>query len=338
MATYREAGVDLDAADAVVDRIGPAVVRTWGPGVVGGFGGFAAGLRLPDGYDAPVLMMSTDGVGTKAELARRTGRLDGLGYDLVAMCIDDLAAAGARPVAMTDYIAVGTIDVERVATLVRSVAAACEEADVVLLGGETAEHPGVMDADAFDIAGAAVGVVEEGSEIDGRAIEPDDVIIGIASPNLRSNGFSLVRSIIDGQLDLDDPMPGCEGTVADVLLEPSVLYTPAIMTLIDAVAVHGLVHVTGGGLPGNVSRVLPGGCDALIDTDSWIPPGVFASLQQLGNVPGGDMYTTFNMGIGFVAIVTAEDTEAALATLAAAGRPGGVIGRIGTGSGRTRLS
>ena len=197
MATYRDAGVDLDAADAVLDRIKPAVTRTWHDGVMGGFGGFAAGIRIPAGYRNPVLMMSTDGVGTKAELARQAGRFDGLGWDLVAMCIDDLVAAGARPIAMTDYMAVGRIDVDMVSAIVASVAAACEEAGVALLGGETAEHPGVMEMDAFDLAGAALGVVEADAVIDGSAIRPGDAVIGLESPNLRSNGFSFVRMLLD---------------------------------------------------------------------------------------------------------------------------------------------
>jgi len=189
MTTYRTTGVNLDAADAVVSSIEQAVTATWGDNVVGSFGGFAAGVTLPQGYTKPVLMMSTDGVGTKAELARQTDNLDGLGWDLVAMCIDDLVAVGARPIAMTDYIATGRIDVGRIERIVGSVAAACTHAGVALIGGETAEHPGVMDPDVFDIAGAALGVLESGSAIDGSAIAPGHIVIGLVSPNLRSNGF-----------------------------------------------------------------------------------------------------------------------------------------------------
>ncbi len=236
--TYRAAGVDLDAADALVDAIRPAVTKTWGPGVIGGFGGFAGGIKLPPGYDEPVLMMSTDGVGTKAEVARRTGMLDGLGWDLVAMCIDDLAAAGATPIAMTDYIATGRLDVARMTRLVTSIAAACGEAGVALVGGETAEHPGTMEPDAFDLAGAAIGIVEHGRQIDGSAIVEGDVVIGIDSPNLRSNGFSLVRKVIGD--DLDATMGG-PVSIGERLLEPSVLYTPFANT-IQALQPHGLPH------------------------------------------------------------------------------------------------
>ena len=338
MTSYRDAGVDLDAADAVVERIKPAVTATWHDGVVGGFGGFAAGIAIPPGYREPVLMMSTDGVGTKAEIARQAGRFDGLGWDLVAMCIDDLVAAGARPIAMTDYIAVGQIDVDVVSTIVTSIAAACAEAAIALLGGETAEHPGVMKVDAFDIAGAALGVVERGREIDGSAIRPGDLIIGIESPNPRSNGYSLIRKVVLGRLDLDAPFPRSDGTVADVLLEPSVLYSPAILTLLEAVDVRGLVHVTGGGLPGNMPRVVPATCDAVIDTATWSPPPVFEVIAELSAAPRDEMFRTFNMGIGFVAVVSAASADHAVATIEGAGHSATVIGHVTEGSGRLILA
>jgi phosphoribosylformylglycinamidine cyclo-ligase len=338
MTSYRAAGVDLEAADAVVDTIGPAVTATWHSGVVGGFGGFAAGITIPPGYTNPVLMMSTDGVGTKAELARRSGLVAGLGWDLVAMCIDDLAAAGARPIAMTDYLAVGHIDVERVDAIVASIAAACASADVALLGGETAEHPGVMAPDAFDLAGTALGVVERGEEISGAEITEGDVIIGLESPNLRANGFSLVRAAIAANVDLDDELPGTGRRAADVLLEPSVLYAPAISALISTVPVRGLAHVTGGGLPGNVARVLPPECDAFIDTSTWSPAPVFDAVRELTGAADAELFRTFNMGIGFVVVVAAEDAGAAVTTLGSAGRAAGPIGSIGPGTGSVRLA
>lgn len=340
MATYRDAGVDLDAADDVVDRIKPAVTRTWHEGVIGGFGGFAAGITIPAGYRSPVLMMATDGVGTKAELARRAGRLDGLGWDLVAMCIDDLVAAGARPIAMTDYLAVGHIDVEVVSTIVTSVAAACEEAGVALLGGETAEHPGVMDADAFDVAGAALGVVEAEAVIDGSAVVPGDVVIGITSPNLRSNGFSFVRMLLERSPDLAAELAAAShgDDATAVLLEPSVLYTPAVLALIEGVDVHGLAHVTGGGLPGNVSRILPQGYDAVIDTAAWEPAPVFAALATASRADRDELFRTFNMGVGFVAIVPPDLANAAIALLATKGREACVIGEIVAGDGSARLT
>ncbi|MDH3397384.1 MAG: AIR synthase related protein, partial [Acidimicrobiia bacterium] len=201
MSTYRDSGVDLEAAGEFVAQIGPAVQATWNDRVVGGFGGFAAGIRIPSGYERPVLMMSTDGVGTKIELARMTDLIKGLGFDLVAMCIDDLAAVGARPLAFTDYLAVGSLQPERDRVLIESIAAACLAAGCALLGGETAEHPGAMPVHAFDLAGTALGIVEEDQEVTGASIQKGDLVIGVESPNLRSNGFSLVRAVL-GDVDL----------------------------------------------------------------------------------------------------------------------------------------
>ncbi len=253
------------------------------------------------------------------------------------MCIDDLVAAGARPIAMTDYLAVGSIDVARVQRIVRSVAAACAEAGVALLGGETAEHPGVMEADAFDLAGAALGIVEEGEHVDGSAIRPGDTIVGLASPNLRANGFSLVRRVVLEELELDDVLPGTDRTVADVLLEPSVLYTPAMTTVLDELMVKGMAHITGGGLPGNVARILPDFCNARIDTDEWLPPPVFAAVRRLGDVPSTEMFRTFNMGIGFVVVVSPAMARDVIAIAEAAGHQAGEIGAITPGAGRVVL-
>ena len=224
MTSYRDAGVDLDAADAVVDSIGDLVQATWGENVVGSFGGFAGGFRIPSSYVDPILMMSTDGIGTKLSLARRLGNVDGVGFDLVAMVVDDLAAAGAEPLALTDYIAVGKLDPREVISIVSSVAAACRSVGVALIGGETAEHPGTLPADALDVAAAAIGVAEGRSLFDVDAIEAGDVLVGVASPNLRSNGFSLVRAIVgDAVADVSvDGQP-----LADLLIAPSVIYAPA---------------------------------------------------------------------------------------------------------------
>lgn len=332
--TYGEAGVDLAAAERLVDVIRPAVTATWNDDVVGGFGGFAGGIKLPAGYKDPVLMMSTDGVGTKAEIARRLGLVEGLGWDLVAMCIDDLAAAGARPIAMTDYIATGTLDVERMAAIVRSIAEACSAAGVALIGGETAEHPGVMEADQFDLAGAALGVVEAGRQIDGSAVTLGDVVIGIDSPNVRSNGFSLVRRIFE---DGYDTKPSADTlTIGERLLEPSVLYTP-FANAIQSLRPHALVHVTGGGLPGNVPRVLPDNLDAEIDTGLWQLPYIFTAIQRAGMVPDHEMFRTFNMGIGFVAIVPEGLADDVVTAAAGVDRTATVIGRIIDGSGALRL-
>ncbi len=338
MTSYSDSGVHLDAADAAVARIKPAVVATWGNKVIGGFGGFAAGLRMPDGYTEPVLMMSTDGVGTKAEVARQTGKVDGLGWDLVAMCIDDLVAAGGRPIAMSDYIAIGEIDTELVVRIVESVAAACAAADVALVGGEIAEHPGVMEPDAFDVAGTALGIVEASAVIDGSRIVPGDVIIGIDSPNLRSNGYSLVRRLINEHTSLDATFPGTDRTVADVVLEPSVLYTPSVLALIDTIDVKGLAHITGGGLLGNLPRILPATTDAVIETGSWVVPDVFTVFSGWSGADRAERYSTWNMGIGFVAVVAPGDVTRTLETIATHARSGSAIGVVTPGTGVVQLT
>ena len=329
MPTYRESGVDLDAADELVAQIGPAVQRTWSDRVVGSFGGFAAGIRIPAGYENPVLMMSTDGVGTKIELARTTNRFDGLGFDLVAMCVDDLAAVGARPLAFTDYLAVGGLHPGRDQTIIESVAAACTSAGCALLGGETAEHPGVMAIDAFDLAGTALGIVEEGREVTGASIEVGDRVIGVESPNLRSNGFSLVRTVLKG-VDLQAPFDTGR-TIGEVVLEPSVIYAPAVLEAVATGAVRGLAHITGGALPGNIPRILPPDHGAVIERGSWTVPPVFRYVQELGSISDEEMYRTFNMGIGFTAVVPASRVLEVQAVFTHHGHRNWVIGEVAAG-------
>ena len=335
--TYRDAGVDLDAADHSVRRIGPAVRGTWTDKVVGEFGGFAAGLTLPSGLIEPVLMLSTDGVGTKAEVARRAGMLDGLGSDLVAMCVDDLAAVGATPIAMTDYIAIGKLDPTVVDRLVGSIAGACREAGIALLGGETAEHPGVLAPDQFDLAGTALGVVERGAEIDGSAVRPGDRIIGIESPNLRSNGFSLIRATILEQADLFDPLPGTDSSLAEELLAPSIVYAPAVGDLVARLRPNALAHITGGGLPGNVARILPQSVTAIIRPRLWPRPPIFDTLASAVDLEEAEMFRTFNMGVGFVAITKPEDGEQAVQSLAKTGHRAWEIGDIVEGGAGVRI-
>ncbi len=331
MSTYRQAGVDIEAGDRLVKAIAADVTSTWSDSVVGNFGGFAAGIEIPAGYRRPVLMMSTDGVGTKIEVARRAGILSGLGYDLVAMCVDDLAAIGATPLAFTDYIATGSIDRVRDSTLVASISQACRTAGCALLGGETAEHPGVMEPHHFDLAGAAVGIVERGAEIDGSKIAPGNVMIGVSSPNLRSNGFSLIRAIFDLN-DLKSPFPGEPGrTTGEVLTEPSLIYSPAIRAVTAGGGVTGLAHVTGGGLPGNVGRPLPPGLSAYIDSQMWRPPNVFKSVQEAGKISQEEMFATFNMGVGFVIYAEAPAVADIIAILVEYGHEGFVIGEVTQG-------
>jgi phosphoribosylformylglycinamidine cyclo-ligase len=328
---YEKAGVNLDAADELVERIGWRVTSTWTEDVVGGFGGFAAGLQIPAGFEVPVLMMSTDGVGTKADLARQAGLLEGLGYDLVAMVADDLAAAGAQPIAMTDYISIGRLDVDVVETLVESITDACAESDIALLGGETAEHPGVMAPDQFDLSATALGIVEMGEEVDASDVGPGDVIIGVTSPNLRSNGYSLVRAIVAKHLDLDADFPDTTTPTAHVLLDPSIVYCSGVVNMLARVRPHGLAHITGGGLPGNVIRVLPEGTRAVIERSRWEVPHVFKVLQSVGGVPPGEMFRTFNMGVGFVAVVGEGDVDATLRAFETSELEADVIGHITEG-------
>ncbi|MBK5266088.1 MAG: phosphoribosylformylglycinamidine cyclo-ligase [Acidimicrobiia bacterium] len=308
MDSYKNAGVDVEAADKYVGTIAEAVTSSWGANVVGGFGGFAAGITLPPGFTNPVLMMSTDGVGTKLEIARLMSDYSSVGIDLVAMCVDDLAAVGARAIAFTDYIAVGRLDPSRERTIVESVAQACASIDCALLGGETAEHPGMVETHHVDLAGAALGIVEAGQEITGHEIRPGDHIIGIASPNVRSNGFSLIRKVVD---DLHETLPGTDRPIGSVLLEPSVIYTPAVLALAEAELATGFAHVTGGGLPGNAGRPLPAGLGARIDTSTWQPPAVFGWLAEKGGISNENMFGTFNMGIGFV-VITRPDRAASV--------------------------
>lgn len=294
MATYREAGVDLAAAENHISVIGPLVKATWGASVLGSFGGFAAGIEIPDGYSNPVLMMSTDGVGTKLEIARRSESWDGVGFDLVAMCVDDLTAIGAKPLGFVDYMAVGALRPDRDRAIIASIASACQEADCALLGGETAEHPGVMDPESVDLAGAVTGIVEKGEEFGPHRVEPGDIIIGLHSPNLRSNGFSLIRQLF----------PSSE--TDRILLEPSVIYSQSVLNIADRV--NSAAHITGGGLPGNLPRAIPAHLGVAMDLSAWEPPEIFEIVRSRG-VSAEEMLTTFNMGIGFCVVVSLEHVE-----------------------------
>jgi phosphoribosylformylglycinamidine cyclo-ligase len=292
MTSYRQAGVDLVGAERHVANISSVVTGTWATNVIGGFGGFAAGVEIPDEYQRPVLMMSVDGVGTKLELARLSGRWDGVGTDLVAMCVDDLAAVGARPIGFVDYLAVGALNEDRDLAIVSSIAAACSLAGCPRLGGETAEHPGVMDPDAIDLAGAVVGVVEHGKELAPSRVAVGDRLVGLQSPNLRSNGFSLIRSLFAD--DLHEHL--------DSFLEPSVIYSPAVQKAVATGAVHSAAHITGGGIVGNIPRSVPRHLGASIDTRTWRTPPIFQMVAAKG-VNQDDMFGTFNMGIGFCLVV-----------------------------------
>jgi phosphoribosylformylglycinamidine cyclo-ligase len=331
--TYADAGVDVDAGDRAVALMASAVAATHGAQVLGGAGGFA-GL-----YDAaellrmrrPVLATSTDGVGTKVAIAQAMDVHDTIGFDLVGMVVDDLVVCGARPLFMTDYIACGHVVPERVAAIVRGIAAACAETGTALVGGETAEHPGLLRPHEYDVAGAATGVVEADGVLGPDRVRHGDVVVAIASSGLHSNGYSLVRRVLEvAGWRLDRHVEEVGRTLGEELLEPTRLYT---RTCLDAAAderadVHAYAHVTGGGLAANLARVLPPGALATVDRSTWALPPVFTLVRDLGRVPADDLERTLNLGVGMLAVVGEAGTDAALAALSATGTPAWVVGRV----------
>jgi phosphoribosylformylglycinamidine cyclo-ligase len=328
--SYKDAGVNIDAGNALVERIKHVSRRTARPEVLGGLGGFGALCELPAGYREPVLVSGTDGVGTKLRLAMELGIHDTIGIDLVAMCVNDLVVAGAEPLFFLDYYATGALNVDTAADVVSGIGRGCELAGCALVGGETAEMPGMYEGEDYDLAGFCVGVVEKSEIIDGSKVSTGDVLIGIASSGAHSNGYSLIRKILEvSGADLDQPLG--DTTLGRALLEPTTIYVKALLQLIRQLPVKALSHITGGGLLENLPRVLPEGCSAHIDTGSWEWPELFRWLQQQGNVDTREMYRTFNCGVGMVVCVAETDCSAALATLEAAGHRAWQIGRIGSG-------
>jgi phosphoribosylformylglycinamidine cyclo-ligase len=353
--SYAAAGVDIDAGDRAVELMRAAVESTRRSEVIGGLGGFAAAVTIPSGYREPVLVSSTDGVGTKTAIAASLGRFDTIGIDLVAMCADDVVCSGAEPLFFLDYIAVGRLDPPQAAELVSGVAAGCRAAGCALVGGETAEHPGLMDPMAFDLAGCCVGVVERDRLIDGSAVRAGDTILGLASNGLHANGFSLVRSLI-AQWDLDLARPYQEqlgrtlgtdatqaaitaepehslATLGEVLLAPTRVYATTLLRLraslvADGLDLHGIAHVTGGGLSGNVPRALPAGLGARLDPLRWRTPSVMKLFAALGGLADGEMRATFNAGIGMVVVVAPEATDRSIAFLAGEGVAADVVGEV----------
>lgn len=339
--TYEAAGVSIAAGEEAVERIKAKVRSTFRPEVIGDIGGFGGLFAFDAGRRRhPVLVSSTDGVGTKALVAQAAGRFETIGVDLVAMCVDDLVCQGAEPLFFLDYIAVGRLDPDHIEQLVEGVAEGCRQAGCALLGGEMAEHPGAMEPGEFDLVGFAVGVAERDELVTGAAIAPGDVLLGLPSTNLRSNGYSLARRILFERAGraLDDPAyPGAHHTVADELLKPSVIYAPAILALLREVDVRGVVHVTGGGIPGNVARVLPPNVDAEIDRRSWEPPRIFGELQRLGDVDDDEMARVFNLGLGMIVVVPASDGFKALDALRSHGHHAAEVGRVVPGGRSVRF-
>lgn len=339
--TYAGAGVSIDAGEEAVERIKAKVRSTFRPEVIGDIGGFGGLFAIDrDRYRQPVLVSSTDGTGTKALVAQAMGRFTTIGIDLVAMCVDDLVCQGAEPLFFLDYVAVGRLDPDHISELVEGVAEGCRQAGCALIGGEMAEHPGAMEPGDFDLVGFAVGIAERDQLITGARIEPGDVLIGLPSTNLRSNGYSLARRVLLDRagLPLDGPAwPGAHHTLGDELLAPSVIYSPAIAQLQRHVDVRGVAHITGGGIPGNLDRVLPHGTAAEVHWGTWEIPQIFPEIQRLGDVSDGEMAKVFNMGVGMIVVVPAADRFAAIDTARAAGHRATEIGRIVVGDGTVRI-
>ena len=332
--TYRAAGVDIAVGDEVVRRIAPLARSTLRPEVLGGIGGFAGFVRVPSGYREPVLVSSTDGVGTKLKVAFRADRHDTVGVDLVAMGVNDVLAHGAEPLYFLDYIGTARLDPARIETLVRGVAEGCRQAGCALVGGETAELPDLYAPGEYDLAGFAVGVVERERIVDGRGVRPGDVVLGLAASGLHSNGYSLARRIVFDvlRLDIDAILPGTGRTVADELLTPTRIYVKPVLALLGQITVGGMAHITGGGITGNLPRVLPAGCRAVIRKAAWTVPPVFGVLGQAGRVAEAEMFATFNMGIGYTLVMRAADAERAVRALVAAGETALAIGEIVAGA------
>ncbi len=330
--TYAQAGVDIEAGDALVDAIKPHARSTNRPGVMGGLGGFGALFDLKAaGFTDPILVSSTDGVGTKLRLAIDAGKHDTVGIDLVAMCVNDLVVQGATPLFFLDYFATGALDVAQAASVVAGIAEGCRQAGCALVGGETAEMPGMYHGGDYDLAGFSVGAAERDALLP-RDVGPGDVLLGLASSGVHSNGFSLARRVLAASgLGLDAPCPFGPGTMGEALLTPTRIYVKSLLALHGAGLLKAAAHITGGGLPGNVPRVLPEGMTAVIDGSAWTAPPVFPWLARTGGVATEEMLRVFNCGIGMVVVVAPANVEAALAMLAEAGETAMRIGHLEVG-------
>jgi phosphoribosylformylglycinamidine cyclo-ligase len=334
--TYRDAGVDIDAGNALVERIKPMVKRTFRPEVMGGLGGFGGLFDLSGRYKEPVLVSGTDGVGTKLKLAQTLGRHDTIGIDLVGMCVNDVLVQGAEPLFFLDYFATGKLDVDTAASVVGGIARGCELAGCALIGGETAEMPDMYPPGEYDLAGFTVGAVEKSQMNDGSKIVAGDVILGVASSGPHSNGYSLIRRILErAGSPLDADIGGVK--LVDALMAPTTIYVKPILELLQKVDVHGMAHVTGGGLTENIIRVVPAGLGLAIDAASWELPPVFQWLQREGNVAREEMWRTFNCGIGFTVLLDKGQVDAAKSLLAAHGLDTWVIGAVVAADGEHRV-
>jgi len=326
--SYRDAGVDIDAGDRLVENIKPFARRTMRPEVLGDIGGFGALVEISKKYREPVLVSGTDGVGTKLKLAFELERHDTVGIDLVAMSVNDILVQGAEPLFFLDYFACGKLDVDTATEVIKGIAAGCEQAGCALIGGETAEMPGMYPAGEYDLAGFAVGVVEKSQVITGREIAPGDVVLGLASNGAHSNGYSLIRKIIErSKPDMQAHFEGAR-TLADCVMAPTRIYVKPLLALMQQVKVKGMAHITGGGLLENIPRVLPANTVAALDAKAWRMPKLFEWLQTMGNVEQQEMYRTFNCGIGMAVVVDRGDADKAAKLLQAAGETVWTLGEI----------
>lgn len=334
---YKDAGVDIAAGNALVERIKPIAARTRIPGVMAGLGGFGSLFELPlDRYKNPVLVSGTDGVGTKLRLAIDSGIHNTVGIDLVAMCVNDIIVQGAEPLFFLDYFATGKLDVNTAASVIEGIGKGCELAGAALVGGETAEMPNMYADGDYDLAGFCVGIVEKSEMLDGSKVSAGDKLIGLASSGAHSNGYSLIRKIIErNQASLDEPFDG--KTLGETLLAPTRIYVKSLLALIKKIPVHALAHITGGGLTENLPRVIPDNLNALVILNSWQFPAIFDWLQSNGNVSQADMLITFNCGVGMVICVAAEDEVATLNLLAELGETAFVMGEIIAGEGKAEV-
>jgi phosphoribosylformylglycinamidine cyclo-ligase len=339
--TYASAGVDIAAGGEAVDRIRAAVASTSRPEVIGGIGGFGGAFAFPsERFAEPVLVSSTDGVGTKALVAHAAARYDTIGIDLVAMCVDDLVCVGAEPLFLLDYVVVPKLVPEQMEQLVGGVAEGCRQAGCALLGGEMAEHPSSMDEGAFDLAGFAVGVVERDSMLGPERVREGDALVGLLSPGLRSNGYTLARHVLleRAGLALDAPAyPGHSRSLADELLLPSVIYAPAVLEAVAAGYVHAAAHITGGGIVHNLARAMPEDCDAVVERSSVAVPRIFEEISRLGDVDEEEMARVFNLGLGMVLVVAEESAGACAAAIERKGRSAAVVGQVVKGVGSVRM-
>jgi phosphoribosylformylglycinamidine cyclo-ligase len=337
--SYRSAGVDIEAGEEAVRLIKKDAESTYIPGVMGSLGGFAGMYEIPQGLVNPVLVTATDGVGTKLLLAQETGRVDTVGIDLVAMSVNDVLTVGARPILFLDYVAVGRLVPSEMVQIVAGVAEGCRQSDCALVGGEMAEMPGLYSPGEFDVAGFCVGIGERDKMINGSQVAEGDAVLGLASTGFHSNGYSLVRRVLEvSGLSLDDRLPGFDETVADTLLRPTRIYVRSVLGLLDAgVPVKGMAHITGGGMIGNLARVIPDGLSARLHFDEWKIPAVFRAIQTLGDIADNEMFATFNMGIGFVLVVPASAKEGAIARLREAGETVVNLGEVTAGTAKVTL-